>query len=215
MNIYAKAAIPTLLVFLIGIMAGIWIDNFRVTAIRKGISEFELTWNDAQLFNEYFRSLGLESCISALEQNLIYNSRIYQNGNEIEKTIKSNAFTPEIEEEWKRYNLLQVQFWLNSIELKKGCGFDYHTIVHLDRLHPESAVEGIDNRAQTQILLDLKDKCGNKIMLIPLDVDLDLVSIDAIVNQYDIQQFPALLIDEDIVLQGLSSEEDLLNIVKC
>lgn len=214
MNIYAKAVIPTLLLFLIGMMFGIWLDNFRVTTAKKGISESEIDWNDAQLFNAYFRSIGVGLCNSALEQNLAYNEKIYEHGLQVEKVLKNNVFTPEVLQEWKKYNLLQVQFWLNSVELKKECVFDYHTVVHLDRLHPKSTVEEVGSRIQIQILLDLKNKCGNKIMLIPLDADLNLISIDAIVNQYSIQQFPAIVVDENIVLQGFSLE-NLSNVIKC
>lgn len=214
MNIYTKALIPTLLVFLIGIMAGIWIDNFRLASARKSISESEISWNDAQLFNAYFRSLGTESCDTALDINLQYNENIYSRGTEIEKTIKSSVFTPEVEQEWKRYNLLQLQFWLNSVELKEKCNFDYHTIVHLDELHPNISSQ-VDSKLQSQILVDLKEKCGNKIMLIPLDVDLGLISINSIVNQFSIQELPAIVIDENIVLQGITSVKELQEIVNC
>lgn len=215
MNIYVKALIPTVIIFLIGIMVGIWIDNFRVSEVRKSISESEINWNDAQLFNSYFRSLGLESCELALEQNLAYNEKIYKRGLEVEKVLKTNTFSPETLQEWKRYNLLQTQFWLNSIELKKNCDFDYHNVVHLFRLSEESRIEEIDNRVQSTVLLDVKQKCGNKIMLIPLTTDLDLIVVDSIIRQYNITDYPSIVIDEKTVLQGVISENELLDILDC
>ncbi len=215
MNIYAKALIPTLLVFLIGIMFGIWVDNFRVAEVRKSISESEINWNDAQLFNSYFRGIGLESCDVALEQNLAYNEKIYQRGLEVEKVLKNNVFTPEALQEWKRYNLLQIQFWLNSIELKKRCGFDYSNVVHLFRLKEDSIVEEADNKIQSAILLNVKEKCGNKIMLIPVTTDLNLIVVNSIIRQYNITRYPSIVIDENIVLEGTTSEKELLAILDC
>lgn len=215
MNIYVKALIPTLLVFLIGVMVGIWIDNFRVTEVRKSISESEINWNDAQLFNSYFKGIGLESCDVALEQNLAYNEKIYQRGLEVEKVIKNNVFTPEALQEWKRYNLLQIQFWLNSIELKEKCGFNYHNVVHLFRLNENSRVEEVDNKVQSSVLLDVKERCGNKIMLIPVTTDLDLIVVNSIIRQYNITTYPSIVIDENIVLEGLTSEKELLAMLDC
>ena len=96
---------------------------------------------------------------------------------EIEKVLKTNVFTPEALQEWKKYTLLQTQFLLNSIELK--------------------------------------EKCGNKIMLIPLTIDLDLIVVDSILQQYKITQYPSIVIDEKTVLQGITSENELQDILRC
>ena len=134
MNIYVKALIPTIFIFLIGIMIGIWVENYRLGAARKSLSESEINWNDAQLLNSYLEKLGINSCDLALEQNLEYNNKIYKKGLEIEKAIEAEILTPEIKQEWRRYVLLQTQFWFNSIELKEKCNFSYYNVVHIYRL---------------------------------------------------------------------------------
>lgn len=215
MNVYVKAVIPTVFLLLIGIMIGIWIDNFRLGSSRKALSESEINWNDAQLLHTYLEKLGKEKCDLAFQQNLEYNNKIYKKGLEIEKVMKANVFTPEVKQEWKRYVLLQTQFWFNSMELKNKCNLQYQNAVYLYRLENLSRDEAINNKVQSSALLELKERCGNKIMLIPLTTDLDLVSVETIVKQYDIEQFPAVIIDEKHVFQGLTTLEELMKVVNC
>ncbi len=196
-------------------MIGIAIDNYRVSQVRKTISESEIRWNDALLLNQHLEKLGNASCDLALEENLKYNDAIYTYGKQIEKTIEATTFTPELEQEWTRYNLLQVQFWFNSIELKERCGFDYHNVVYIYREKNTTNGEEINNKLQSSVLLNLKEECGNKIMLIPLTADVDLIVTDSVIKQFDIIEYPSVIIDEKYVFQGLTTIEELENIVKC
>ena len=214
-NMHIKPGIITIFIFLVGMMTGILIDNYRVSRAREDISESEIRWNDALLLNQHLEKLGNVSCDLALEENLKYNDVIYTYGKQIEKNIEATTFTPELEKEWTRYNLLQVQFWFNSIELKERCGFDYHNVVYISQEKNATNGEKIDNRLQSSILLSLKEECGNKIMLIPLTADVDLIVTDSVIKQFSIIQYPSVIIDEAYVFQGLTTIEDLENIVKC
>jgi hypothetical protein len=215
MNVYVKALIPTIFVFLIGIMIGVLIENYRLGAARKAMSESEINWNDAQLLNSYLDRLGISSCDLALEQNLEYNNKIYKKGLEIEEAIKAEMLTPETKQEWRRYVLLQIQFWFNSIELKEKCNFSYYNVAHIYRLENLTKEEAIDTKIQSSMILGLKEKCGKKMMLIPLTADLDLIVVDTIVKQYNITKFPAIIINEEFVFQGLTQLEELEEVVKC
>lgn len=214
-RVYIQAGIFSLFVFLIGIMIGVWIDNARLGSIRSALSEADINSYDARLLNNYLQKFGKIYCDVALEQNLAYNDKIYEEGKKIEKKIDANIFTPEIEQEWRRYTLLQTQFWLNSVELKEKCGFDYHTVVHLSRHTNTTTAEEISNKVQSSVLLDLKEKCGKKMMLIPITVDTNLIVVDAIVKQFGVSDYPAVIIDEDFVFQGMTTEEKLNELLRC
>ncbi len=214
-RVYIQAGILSLLVFLIGIMAGIWIDNTRIGGIRDSLSEADINSYDARLLNSYLQRFGKEYCDVALEQNLAYNGKIYGEGRKIEDKINAGIFTPEVEQEWRRYTLLQIQFWLNSAELKEKCGFDYHTAVHLFRQKDTTNAEEINNKVQSGILLDLKEVCGNKVMLIPITADTDLIVADAIAKQFSVSEYPAVIIDESFVFQGVTTKDKLNEILQC
>ena len=214
-KVYIQAGVFSLLVLFIGIMLGVWLDNTRLGQIRSALSESDINSYDARLLNTYLQRFGKEYCNVALEQNLAYNDKIYKEGRKIEDKISSNVFTPEVQQEWRRYTLLQTQFWLNSVELKDKCDFDYHTVVHLSRQKNTTTTEEINNKVQASILLDLKEKCGNKIMLIPITADTNLVVVDAIVKQFSVSEYPAVIIDESFVFQGVTTMDKLNELFQC
>lgn len=215
MNVYRKSLVLTVFIFMIGVMIGLLIDSLRVSEITKGLTESEIIWEDTRLLNIYIGKLGEEQCDAAFEENLAYNDKIYNYGKEIEKKIEATTFAPEAEQQWRRYVLLQFQFWLNSIELKEKCNFDYSNVVHLSRRKELANGEKIENQLQSTILLDLKEKCGKNMMLIPLTADADLDAVDLVLRHYDIEKFPAVIIDEEYVFQDLTTLENLENYVNC
>lgn len=214
MGPYLKAAILTCLVFFAGLIFGIWIDQYRLQSVKERLAALDVSWNDARLLHLYFQRLEKDYCDLALEQNLIYNDRIYREGLEIEYAEKANRFAPELIDQKRRYILLQTQFWLNSLELKEKCNFNYNNVVYLYRQMNLTKEEAINQKAQSNVLLELKERCGNKIMLIPLAADLNLTIIDAMTKQYKINEYPAVIID-DMVFQGIKSVEELNEITQC
>lgn len=214
-RVYVQAGVLSLFVFLIGIMVGIWIDNYRLGGIRSALSEADINSYDARLLNSYLQRFGKEYCDVALEQNLAYNNKIYEEGRKIEDKINANIFTPEVQQEWRRYTLLQTQFWLNSVELKEKCGFDYHTVVHLSRQKNTTTAEEINNKVQASVLLDLKEKCGSKMMLIPITADTDLIVVEAVAKQFDVSEYPAVIIDESFVFQGVTTGDKINELLQC
>ncbi len=214
-RIYIQTGILSLFVLFIGIMIGVWLDNYRLGNIRSDLSESDINSYDARLLNTYLQQFGKEYCNVALEQNLEYNNKIYEDGKRIEGRIAADSFTPEIQQEWRRYTLLQTQFWLNSIELKEKCDFDYHTVVHLFRQENTTTAEEVNNKIQSNILLTLKEKCGKKIMLIPITADTNLITVEAITKQFRISEYPAVIVDEIYVFQGLTTENELNPLLQC
>ena len=215
MNIYIRSLVSTIFIFLIGIMIGVLIDNVRMSEIKTGLGESEIIWEDIRLLNIYIGKLGGDECEAAFEENLAYNDRIYEYGSKLEKEIEAATFIPEAEQDWRKYVLLQFRFWLNSIELKEKCNFDYSNVVHLSKRKDLINGEDIENRLQSAILLDIKERCGKGMMLIPLTADVDLESINLVLRQYNITKFPAVIIDEKYVFQGLTPAEDLEKYIEC
>jgi hypothetical protein len=214
-SIYIQSLIVSILIFLSGIMTGIWIDNYRVSMVRKELLESSVYWDDSLFLTKYMDFFGKNSCELSLDFLLLFNEKIYKRGKEIEKIIRQNVFSPEMIEEWKKYTLLQANFWMNSVELKRKCNFTYHTVVHLQQFFAKNPSEISENRAQSTIMLNLKEMCGNRIMLIPLTVDLNLTSVDIVLSYYNITKLPAVIIDEKYIFQGLTPLEKLKELCGC
>ncbi len=211
-SIFIKAGILTVAIFLAGIGVGIWLDNLRASAIEQQLLETELNFNDARLQNLLYKDLDATACQNALKANLDFNDKIYAQGLEIEKFEKVNRFAPQLLQEKKRYALLQLQFYLNALDLHKTCKLNYTTAVYFYS-HYDASLEQAQN-AQSAVLMDAKNRCEDRVMLIPLPLDLDITSIEFIKKTYNIDKAPSLLIDGK-VFSGLQSAETLKGILGC
>jgi len=214
-DILIKTMVITVIVFVLGILVGIWLDNARLEEIKERLTFMDIEWNDARLQSVFYQKSinGSSSCEDAIESNLDFNEKIYEEGLEIERRENVNKFAPEIISEKRRYALLQLQFWLNSIELKELCNATYSSVVYFYSFSDENVK--INQRIQSTILSDLKEECGNELILIPLPFDLDISTIEFIKSSYGINSTPSLLINEQSVLEGIQNKEEILKYIKC
>jgi len=210
------AAVLSGIIFFIGLFIGFWFDNMRAEDVSKTLLVIDNQGNDARLQNLYYQifyNVSDSFCTSALQENLKFNERIYQTGVTIDRFEEANRFSDTLLQEKTRYALLQAQFWFNAIHIKKACNADYSTMVYLYSNFNRTLAN--DQRVQSAINLDLKEKCGPKLMLVVLPVDLNITTVDAIVNTYNISRTPALIINENIVLQGLHSKQEVESYFNC
>lgn len=192
----------TLVFLLVGFFFGMWFDNIRAQEIKEELSDIDIMWNDARLQSIYYEIFpNGELCDSALKGNLEFNKKIYEEGQKIDRYEKINRFAPNLITQKKRYALLQMQFWFNSIKLRERCDYNYSTVVYLYSHYNQdlSRVQKVEGT----LLYQLKEKYGSKMMLIPLPGDLGIVSVDVIKSKYNITKFPAVVINEKYVFEGL------------
>lgn len=214
-NIYVKSLVISIFIFLSGMMFGILIDNYRISHIRKSLMSDIIFWDDSIFLTRLKELYGEGFCSEALELNLLYNQKIYERGKEIEEMIKLNRFAPEMREELRKYTLMQVKFWLDSRELKEKCNFTYKNVLYLQDFFAKEQEVRLRNKVQSKIMLDVKERCGNKILLIPINMDLNLTTVDVIKLRYNVTRSPTIIIDDKIVLEGIVSLQDLLKILEC
>lgn len=218
-DVFWKAAVLTVVILIIGIIIGIWIDSGRAEEIKTTITENDLLLNDVRIQTLYYESFlkdDPELCDIALKANLEYNKRIYQEGLKLEKYEEHNKFSQSLILERKRYALQQMQFWINSLRIKDKCSLNYTTVMHMFLYDTgnNSNVE-LPQKLQSAVLLDLKEKCGNRMMLSPIPIDLNLTSIDMIAETYHITKTPALVINNDIAIEGFHNLTELEKYVSC
>ena len=213
-DVFWRSAVITAIIFVIGISVGVWLDTNRAEEVQSRLTEIDTFWNDARLQTAlhglFNRTL---SCDSAMKANLQFNDKIFKEGQKLERFELTNRFAPFLLLEKSRYALLQTQFWFNSIDIRNTCNLNYSTLVYFYSHYNETVA--VQQKVQSAVLLDVKDKCGQKVMLTPLPLDLNITTIDIITENYRIKKTPSILINEKILLEGLQKEGDLLNYLKC
>jgi len=211
-SIFIKTGLITIVIFLAGLGVGFWLDNLRASSIEQRLLDTELNFNDARLQNLLYKNLDEKTCNDALKANIDFNSKIYQQGIEIEKLEQVNRFAPQILQEKKRYALLQLQFYLNALDLRERCNFNYSTAIYFYS-HYNTTLEQAQN-AQSAALVELIQECKG-FTVIPLPTDLDISAIEFIKDKYEIKKAPTILINEKTVLEGLQTKSKLKGLINC
>ena len=203
----------TIVVFLLGVFLGFALERNRIGNIEREFQRIDLQWNDAKLQTLYYQNIEPRFCDSAIRENLEFADRVYKEGLKIEGYDKASFLTSDLELEKKKYALLKVEFWLNSIVLKEKCEAKYVNLVYFFANDPGFDVEA-DQSAQAEILKDLKEKYGKNLMMIPLPIDMDISMINIMKGTYAISKTPTILINERAKLEGLQSFDELDGLIE-
>tara|TARA_Y100000034_G_C6856979_1_gene389590 strand:- start:132 stop:800 length:669 start_codon:yes stop_codon:yes gene_type:complete len=212
-DVFWKAAIFTLIVFLLGVSLGYFMEGNRIKNIRDEYKQVEVEWADAKLLNSYFQTLNPFLCDASVKENLEFADRVYEEGLKLEKYEKSNKLNGRLLVDKQRYALLKVEFWLNSILIKNKCSVKYVNLIYFYKDNADGK-ERVEQETQSVILKELKDKYGSNLMLIPLPLDLNISMINVMKNAHGISKSPSLLINEKIKLEGVYSLEKLDRIIR-
>ena len=198
----------TMMFLLIGFFLGVWFDNLRADELREELTEIDIMWNDARLQSLYYQTFSDgELCDSALEGNLKFSERIYEEGQKIERYEKVNRFAPNLLSQKKRYALLQMQFWFNSISLRERCGYNYSTVVYLYSHYDDEL--STEQKVMSAALFELKEEHGSDMMLIPLPADIGILSVDVIEEEFGVKELPAIIVNEKHVFEGMINKDQV------
>jgi len=169
---------------------------------------FEVDALDLKLQNYYYQILEQENCEIALEENIAFADRLYDEGLIIQKYEDINQITEDLLSEKKRYVLLKTELWLNSIILKNKCKEPIHTLVYAYSNFPGQAKRA-EQEAISNVLKEIKDKKGDKVILVPIAGDMGLRTIELLLKIYDINYLPSIIIDEEHILEGFHNPEEI------
>ena len=212
-DLFWKALILTVVVFLLGVLLGFSLEKNRLGDVEDQYQQFELRWNDAKLRSFYYQNLNPEFCDSAIKENLDFADKIYQEGLKIEDYDEASFLTKGLDIEKKKYALLKIDFWLNSAVLKEKCNSDYKNVVYFFANNPDLDTDA-EQKTQSEILKDLKQKYGKEMMLIPIPIDMDISIVNIMKDNYGIKKTPTILVDEKMKLEGLQEFDVLDQIIK-
>lgn len=205
------AFLITVLVFILIIGVSLIFENGRTEEIRKSFAETDVLWNDARFFNEYMANASESECEYLVEENRKLGDRIYSEGLKIETYENANKLTDAILTEKKRYALLDLQFWKNSIEIRKMCGQEFATVIYFYSQFNKT----VDEKLMDRILWDFKQRCGRATIYITFPADMGLSSINLIRSLYNLTETPSVLINEKTLLTGAVSLDELNRYAGC
>lgn len=209
-NAFWQALIVTIFVFAAGLILGFYIELSNVNKSDFLIRSSEVDFLDQQIKTSQLSGRLNLSCESAKQNLFDFANEIYAEALEFEENSAQSKLTEEQRKILhKRYDLLRINLWLESLELRSRCDENFHTVLYFFDYSSKDVDVKSKQTVFSLILMDLKGEHSEEILLLPIAANLDLGSIDIIKENYGIRQSPSLIIDESIVLEEITTLEEL------
>ena len=209
-QVFWQALLITILIFSIGVTAGVVLENWRTSKIASLYDLSELSLLDVKLQTEIY-SLGEFNCEQAIQENIAFADRVYEEAKMLERYEGASRLTAQIEQEHKKYDLLRTMILLNSIKIKQGCPNRYYEIVYLYQYNDPSLETKAKQSVFSKLLIELKETKGDQILLIPVAADNNLASVNLLLEKYNIEKkdVPLILINRNKKITTLTTVDEL------
>ncbi len=192
-RLYLVAGIITLVIFLLGIILGIFIEGERVVYIEDKNREQKINFDSLQLQYLYLSTLGeKEDCLafSAILKNYIEDTEKVRF--RLEGYLKkSSVHTEEFELLKRSYVISQLNYWILSRKTKDLCDTDFVTVLYF------YSNDCRDCENQGYILEYLKKVFSDKLLIFSLDAGFgEEPIISVLTNRYNITETPTIILND-------------------
>ena len=207
-RVFWEALLLTIVVFFFGILIGVAFESTKVSEINNYYAMSEVSLMDVFALNSML-DFNSASCEVLTDSNLNFADKVYDEAVLLEKYESSGKITEEIQLAHRKYDILRTFLWINNIKTLEKCSKEYSTVVYLYEYFPEDLTQKAEQSVWSKILSDLKQEKGNKILLIPIAADSNLVSLNSLIDKFNVTDYPVVIIDEKYLVYDLSSVSDL------
>ena len=209
---FLDALAITIIIFFIGLSTGFLIEHFRTNSLIQNYNVYETDSLDIRLQNYYYQVMDKNSCNETIKQNFIFADKIYNEGLKIQQYEEANQITNDLLQQKKRYVLLDVELWLNSLVLKNKCNATYDILVYIYSSNADTG-KNAEQKVISNVLSSLKKERNNTVILIPISGDLGLDSVELQERIHNVTSLPSLVINEKYVLTGYHSKQEIEKIL--
>ncbi len=210
-HVFWEALFVTIVIFLIGLFIGLFIENSRASDIQDYYTASEINLFDSLVITEMLKQGGLD-CDLVKNENLKFADKIYQEARLLEKYDESGKLSDSIKLLHKKYDLLRTLAWINNKEAIKQCQ-NYDVIIYLYEYEPDSSKIKAEQIIWSEILSNVKRIMGGDLILIPIAADSELTSLNLMLSELKITTFPAVIINDKQVIHSLKSPEEILSLL--
>lgn len=142
-------------------------------------------------------------CDAIKQSNINFADRVYEEARLLEEYEDSGKLTDNMVLLHKKYDLLRTLLWTSNQNSLERCN-NYNLIVYLYKYESENVTKKATQNVWSKIILDVKNQ-NEDILLLPIAADQNLTSLDLLINDHNITQFPALVINNNHILYGLEN----------
>lgn len=207
-NVFWEALLLTIIVFIFGMLLGVVFESRKVDKINEYYLKSEIFLMDVLALNNMI-DLENNSCDELILHNINLADRIYEEAYLLEKYEDAKKISDTIRFTHQKYDIARTFLWINNMKVIEKCEKNFHSVVYLYEYETKDLAKKATQKIWSKILFDLKQEKGNEIILIPIAVDSNLASLDSLIEEFNLSNFPVVIIDDEHVIEELSSLDDL------
>lgn len=211
-HVFWQAFFLALLFISVGLVLGIYLEQLRTDNTNVLFYQSETSLYDSFAIGKLTNNPYI-SCDDLKMANVKFADQIYEEAKNLEEYEYSNKITDSLRTLHRKYDLLRTLLWMNVIDVKRNCGH-INTVVYLYEYNIDDVEINSKQLVLSRVLQELKDRQGDKLILIPIAVDQNIVSLDYLIKTYKIKNFPAVLINEENSFYELKTAEEFEKYLK-
>ena len=209
---YIVVGLISLLIFSLGFLLSVLVDNQRIDRVEKATRLLELNYKSLQFQQLYINTLAnnTESCPVF---QLSLQSSIKSLTDSLERMesykVAADFNAGEFNELSRTYILDNMRYWLFAGKTKELCNLDFVTVLYFysDEKCSICPDQGV-------ILSYFKKLLGDRLLVFPINADLEVseASISMLKQRYNVTVYPTIIIRES-KYEGVVSKNDLMPII--
>ncbi|MEM4625668.1 MAG: hypothetical protein QXJ28_02815 [Candidatus Pacearchaeota archaeon] len=210
-HVFWQALIFSLAIFVLGFIIGFFVERKTGENAEISILNLELDLMDYEVTTKLLSDI---SDCSLKERELFkLADKIYIEAVELERYEYITTLSSLLNALHRRYDLLRVMLWLESVKIKKECNSNFSTVVYVYEFSTKDIHRESKQRYFGNLLYDIKYKYGDRLILIPIAGNTNVDSLNLYLNYYNVTSFPSILINEKIVVDDVISFQEMENII--
>jgi hypothetical protein len=205
---YMLAAFITALIFLLGMLLGLVVEDKRVSYIQEESRGQKLDFMSLQLQYELISDLSQTGNCPAVAAT--FNDFMGELAKTEERLVTYQKEAKINKDEFnllkKEYVQAQINYWILAKRTKEICDNDFSTVLYF--YAPTENCNDCDNQAF--VLTYLKQKLKDKILIFSFDSTFEQEPlVNLLVKTYNMTQYPSLVIDNSLVT-GLQDSDAII-----
>jgi len=206
--VFLQALLLTVVMFIIGMYIGITFEDRNLDKAETYFSQSEISLMDITALNNLLDSETV-SCEVLKQSNFDFANKIYREAQLLDLYEKAGKVTDDFLFIHRKYDLLRTLLWINAIEVKNKCEGNFSTVVYLYNYETDDLIIKAEQRVWSKVLLDLKQDQPEEVLLIPIAISDEFISLETLTISLGVTGYPVAIINEKHVFYNITSAEDL------
>lgn len=207
-----KAFFFSTIVFILGLNLGVFVESSNLNEIERAVISSEVELYDSNIRSSIIQDYPV-SCEKSIDNTFKLADKIYEEVILLENLDESSALVEGFFEMHKRYDLLRLQLWLDSSRIKTYCENEFNLIIYLYEYDSDDPEKLSLQNLYASITGDLKSNYRENVLLIPIAYNMDLNSLDIILENYNLENQTALIINDKYVITDAITYDEVIQYI--